>query len=435
MVLNGCRKDFSEQPSYSVTSYTGAENLITDSDNYIATSWMTFEVHRIIKSSATYAPPITARAIGYTGITMYEIMRNGTPGHASLVGQLSGLKSLPKPDTTLSYRWSVACNAATAHLIRYLFDNMSAPVRASLDSLETANNNLLGNTTADDFVRSVAYGVNLADSIIEWSKPDGGDHGYTTLFPKSYQPPVGLQYWIPTETQGAVPLLPYWGNNHSFVKNDVSITQPSVGPLPYSTSTRSSYYKSANDVYVTGINLTDEQKTIASFWNDGSSSITPPGHSASILTDVIKDQNLGLFEATRAYARMGITLNDVFISCWKTKYTYVAVRPWTYIRANIDSSWVPYIPTPPHPEFTAGHSTQSGAASTILNALFGSATAFTDHSHDEDGFASRSFASFTDFANEAALSRVYGGIHYRRTVQLGLKQGRAVALQVLQLNL
>ncbi len=433
LFITGCRKDLADQQAIHSGQTGQARTSISDSDNYIATSWMNFELN-LIKTTTTFVPPVSSRAMGFTGVTMYQVMVNGAPGHSSLVGQLNGLKSLPKPDANQTYRWSVACNAAVAHLLRYLFDNMSTENATALTALENANNDLLGNTTADDFTRSVAYGVNLADSIIDWSKKDGGDHGYTRIFPSSYIPPVGPQYWVPTSTQGPVPMLPYWGSNKTFRAGIAAKTQPAP-TLTFSTDTASDYYKAAYEVYTTGINLTDEQKAIADFWNDGSPSFTPPGHSMSILTQMIQNQNLSLFEASRAYARMGACLSDAFVSCWKTKYNYVAVRPATYINLNIDPLWKGYIPTPPHPEYSSGHAVQSGAAAVILNTLFGANTPFTDHTHDVDGLPTRSFANFNAFANEAAISRVYGGIHYKRSCDNGLAQGQAVANIFLKLKM
>jgi hypothetical protein len=226
-------------------------------------------------------------------------------------------------------------------------------------------------------------------------------------------------------------LLPYWGSNHSFIAGIAKRTQPASGPLTFSTDPASDYYKSVLDVYNTVNNLTDEQKTIASFWDDNVSSIHPSGHSENILTQMIENTHANLFTSARAYALMGIAENDIFISCWKTKYNYVAVRPQTYIQTNINPTWVSYIATPPHPEYTAGHATESATASVILSNLFGANTPFTDHTHDIDGYAPRSFANFDAFAQEAAISRVYGGIHYRRTCQQGYLQGKKLAKDLL----
>ena len=117
---------------------------------------------------------------------------------------------------------------------------------------------------------------------------------------------------------------------------------------------------------------------------------------------------------------------DAFISCWKTKYTYNLMRPITYIRANIDSTWSSLIGTPPFPEYTSGHSTQSGAMTAVMNDLFGSTYSFTDNTHGSSFGGPRSFACFDEAAYEAATSRLYGGIHYEFSDVLAITLGKMV---------
>ena len=138
--------------------------------------------------------------------------------------------------------------------------------------------------------------------------------------------------------------------------------------------------------------------------------------------------------AAEAYARVGIAVSDAFIGCWHAKYVYNLVRPVTYIRAEIDESWMPIINTPPFPEYPSGHSVQSAAAAAVLSALFGDAYTFTDHSHDDLNLQARRFTSFSSMAQEAALSRMYAGIHYRSAIEQGLIQGRCIGEQVNALN-
>ena len=116
-----------------------------------------------------------------------------------------------------------------------------------------------------------------------------------------------------------------------------------------------------------------------------------------------------------------------FIACWQAKFAYNLLRPVTYIRQHIDPKWEPLLITPPFPEYPSGHSTQSGAAAGVLTAIFGEGFAFEDATHEDDGLAPRAFASFHDAAKEAAISRLYGGIHYRAAIDRGLEQGACVA--------
>ena len=110
------------------------------------------------------------------------------------------------------------------------------------------------------------------------------------------------------------------------------------------------------------------------------------------------------------------------------------MRPVTYIRRVIDPKWEPLLITPPFPEYPSGHSVQSGAAAGVLEALFGPGFAFDDATHEDDGLGVRSFIGFAEAAEEAAISRLYGGIHFPSANKNGLLQGRCVAAHVMELQ-
>jgi membrane-associated phospholipid phosphatase len=125
-------------------------------------------------------------------------------------------------------------------------------------------------------------------------------------------------------------------------------------------------------------------------------------------------------------ARLGIALADAFIACWASKYAYDLLRPVTYIRRFIDPKFEPPLNTPPFPEYPSGHSTQSAAAAVVLSAIWGGDYAFEDDTHVDDGLPGRAFLNFQAAAEEAAISRLYGGIHFRSAIERGLEQGRCV---------
>ena len=178
-------------------------------------------------------------------------------------------------------------------------------------------------------------------------------------------------------------------------------------------------------------NLTDEQRAIALFWADDlGATATPPGHSISLTTQVLSQLAARLDIAAETYAKVGIAVADAFIRCWDTKYRYNLLRPVTYIQRLIDADWLPLLVTPPFPEYTSGHSAQSGAAAEVLTDLFGPDFAFVDHTHDSRGLPARAFRSFFQAADEAAISRLYGGIHFRPAIERGLDQGRCVGRAV-----
>ncbi len=154
---------------------------------------------------------------------------------------------------------------------------------------------------------------------------------------------------------------------------------------------------------------------------------TPPGHWISIAMQLLDADGADVERRTDVLARVGIVLADAFIACWHTKYEYDLLRPVTYIRRLIDPKWESLMITPPFPEYPSGHSTQSSAAAAVMTAVFGGNRAFDDATHVADGLPARHYANFEAAAEEAALSRLYGGIHFRSAIARGLEQGRCVA--------
>jgi hypothetical protein len=202
-------------------------------------------------------------------------------------------------------------------------------------------------------------------------------------------------------------------------------------PLPpppgYSEDPASPFYREALEVYETARTLGDEQRARARFWSDDPMlSPTPPGHWVSIALQVLRHEAAPVEERVDVLARLGVALADAFIACWHAKYVFDLVRPITYIRLLIDPAWQPLLVTPPFPEYPSGHSVQSAAAAVVLARHFGESYAFEDATHEADGLPARRFESFWRAAEEAAISRLYGGIHFRAAIERGLEQGRCI---------
>ena len=180
-------------------------------------------------------------------------------------------------------------------------------------------------------------------------------------------------------------------------------------------------------MYETFNNLTTEQRSIASYWADGGGTFSPPGHIISIAVQIARNKNLTLGQTAMLLAKVGIALNDAGVVCWRAKFKHNLMRPVTYIRNYIDPNWLPLIATPPFPSYTSGHSTFSASASRLLSIRFGNHFAFTDSTKLPYGFGVRSFQSFNEAAEEAAVSRLYGGIHYEFDNDEGLSCGKLIA--------
>jgi hypothetical protein len=242
---------------------------------------------------------------------------------------------------------------------------------------------------------------------------------------------VGPGLWEPTPPNLAKAVGPFWGNDRPIIAGSGDNAQPAA-PLSYSEDPTSAFYQMVNDLYTASKNLTTDQKNWALFWRDVPG-VTTPGHWLSIIQQVISQTHSHLDKAAMTYAMVGICLMDANISVMKTKYTYNLVRPVTYIRKVIgDATWVSFIPTPAHPEYSSAHSVVSAAASEALTAIYGNVGPFTDHTYDYLGFPARTFNTFPDIAVDAGNSRFYGGIHYQPSINTGITQGKAVAANILK---
>jgi hypothetical protein len=160
--------------------------------------------------------------------------------------------------------------------------------------------------------------------------------------------------------------------------------------------------------------------------------MTPGGHWLAITQTICRDKKATMMQTAEAYLLVSMALRDAFISCWDEKYRSHKIRPETVINANIDHTWVPYLQTPPFPEYTSGHSTISAASAEVLTSLFGDNVAFTDSTEFKFDHGVGQFKSFREAAEQASISRVYGGIHYRSGCEEGLKAGIKVGQLVLQ---
>lgn len=421
LLMSGCSQEAEPPAPTSLATETYPAD--------VATKWADLEL-KLVKNGTGFTPPVASRAMGYAGVALYEAVVPGMPAFQSLTSQLTNLSTLPQPQTGQRYNWAVAANAAEALILKSLFGNATPAQRTTLDSLETALNQPF--RTAEEFDRSVRYGQQVAQAVFDWSRTDGGHEGYLSNQPASYVPPVGVGMWVQTAPgAGGRAIQPYWGQNRLFVPANAALPMPAM-PYVYSTQPNSAYYAQALEVYNTSRFLTPAQHTIAAFWADASQTITPPGHSISITGIVLRDRKATLATAAEAYARVGMAVADAFVGCWKCKYQYTWQRPVTAIHALIDPAWQPAWPTPAFPEFVSGHATQSAATAQVLADLFGAQTPFVDNTHQARGagFEPRPFANFAAFADESALSRLYGGIHFRSGNEVGLAEGQKVGRNV-----
>jgi hypothetical protein len=402
---------------------------VDEFDADVPVAWFDLSLD-LVRTTPGYSPPVASRAFGYTGLALYEALVPGMDEFRSLGGVLAGLGPVPHAGRNAAYHWPTVANATLGSMLRSLFRTGRPEQLAAIDTLEASfGDRFRPGLPRGVFGRSVRRGQEVAAAIFEWSKGDGGHEGYLRNFPP-YDPPVGPGLWVPTPPQFLPALQPYWGTNRCLAIPTGDACPPGDHP-PFSEDTGSAFYAEAVEAYDAVNNVTPEQEAIARFWSDDPGTTpTPPGHSISITTQTLRREDASLALAAETYAKVGMAVCDAFIACWYQKYVYNLLRPVTYIRRLIDPDWMPLLDTPPFPEYTSGHSVQSGAAFQVLTDLFGDGYAFVDHTHDDRGLAPRSFGSFLEAADEAAISRLYGGIHFSGAIVNGVTQGRCIGRAV-----
>lgn len=385
-------------------------------------------MNELVRHTATYSPPVASRSFGYLGVTAFEAAVGGSDSLVSLVGQLHGLNSVPSREEG-AYDETVVISAAMSDAVLYYFGNTGPTGQRAIKAAQRKwRANAVEGVDFDVVIRSETFGKAMARAIYDWSLDDGGAVITNMGFPEKLDLPKGEGKWVPTNPirQQQLPLLPDWGNNRTFASPSGAACATPGNP-PYSVEPGSQFYMEAVEVYETGKNTTDEQKAIARFWSDDPMlSMTPPGHWVSIALQVAERADLPLDQTVDLLARMGVAMSDAFVGCWHDKYVYNLVRPVTYIKQVIDPKWDPLLNTPPFPEYPSGHSTVSGAMDAVLTGFFGDNYAFEDKTGSPDGRKPRTYKSFREAADEAGISRLYGGIHFRSAIVDGLAQGRCI---------
>jgi len=408
-----------------------ADQHLEFTDDYpseVATVWFD-TLYQTIKSESI-AFPEAARIYGISAVALYEAVVPGALHHRSLAGQLNSLFAVPQPQRLEQLHWPTVANAALARTIRGLFPKLRPENRKTINALEQhfaarfqaeANKSLR-------YKRAVSHGRAVANAILRWAATDG----FSVHNNCPYVPAQVPGAWRPTPPNFANAQQPCWSQLRPMV---LASGAECAAPRPpeFSRAPGSEFYAAALEVYQTSQTLTDEQRTIAEYWGDlvgitGTSS----GHWMAIVGQIARNDALSLAAAAEAYAKLGIAVTDAFITIWEAKYFYNLVRPVTYIQDNIDPTWLPYLATPPNPSYISGHSTQSGASATVLTDLFG-VKAFIDTTHGDLHLTPqepRTFSSFDEAAEEAAVSRLYGGIHYSFDNYDGLLTGRCVGQEI-----
>jgi hypothetical protein len=392
--------------------------------NEVAVQWINLQ-QKLVKTTAGFGPGPAGRFYAYSGVTMYEALLPSLPLNQSISSQVGGISSLPLASSTLTYYGPASVNAALAQCSKSFFSATSVANKASIDSLEAVfNTKYKLETDATSYQNSIDFGKQAATAIFEWAKTDGALGTYP-----AYVAPVGVGMWVPTAPAFGAAINPYGGTFRPFLAGVSSVTFPAP-PFAYSENSTSDFYKMVNEVYTISQSLTADQKTIATTWGDIAGNFNGPSHFTNVVTQLVQNDKLPLDEAAILYAKHGMAINDAAIIVFKAKYQYNQVRPITYIQNVLgQKTWSTVIPTPAHPEYLSAHAVIAQAVADVLKVKFGNIKTFTDNTH-LNLYGARTYNTFDDYAQEAGISRVYAGIHFKNTATASYPVGAKVGALV-----
>lgn len=291
------------------------------------------------------------------------------------------------------------------------------------------------------FAKNIAFAEAFALSMVAMAKADG--YNKLSTFTR-YSPQAKEGHWYPTPPAYMAPVEPEWRTIRTFFLEKIEEYKPEP-PATFDLGDRSPFKLQLDEVWKTSKNLTEEQELIANFWDCnpfkvdfsghmaiGIKKISPGGHWIGITGIASKKAKLDWKKTLYVHALVGMGLHDAFVSCWEEKYDSDRIRPESAINKYLDPAWRPILQTPPFPEYTSGHSVISRTSAEILTAFFGNDFDFVDSSEVYFGLPERSFKSFFEASEEAAISRLYGGIHFRDAIEQGSKQGEKIGKYIVE---
>jgi PAP2 superfamily len=377
-----------------------------------------------------FPPMIASRNYAYANIAAFEVVAVFDKRFQSLAGQIKHLPPFPATDTA-------GVNYQLAALLS--FCKVGEAVTFPEGSMKIYVDKLKHEADSAGMPSSVVnasqrFADSISAHIIRWSKKD--NYLQLRTAPK-YSVTTEEGRWIPTPPMYAQAVEPHWKKMRPILMDSSSQFRPANPPVYNTTDKNGAYYKALLEVKTIGDSLTEDQKHMADFWDDNpfkmnvsghimfaTKKFSPPGHWMNIVGIAAEKSKADFSTTVAAYAQTSIALFDAFISCWDEKFRSNLVRPETVINKYIASEWQPYIQTPPFPSHTSGHATVSAAVAETMTYWFGDGLSFMDTSSLEFGIKSRKINSFRKAAEEAAMSRLYGGIHYRFDNEHGTAAGR-----------
>ncbi|NRB52618.1 MAG: vanadium-dependent haloperoxidase [Saprospiraceae bacterium] len=379
-----------------------------------------------------FSPPVASRVYTYPCIAAFEALCPAYPDQESFANHLSDLSPLNIEVDTAAVSVELAAIYAFNQVGKQLIFSEER-MEAWQEEVDSLVNSWQVNPKL--VKASKEYATEVAQHILSWAQ--GDNYAQTRSMPK-FSVTDDPSRWKPTPPAYMEAIEPYWNKIRTMVIDSAAQFTPPPPP-PFDLDEGSPFFSLVKEVYDVGNQLDEEQRLIASFWDCNpfvmnqtghvmfaTKKITPGGHWIGIAGVACRKAKTDFAETVKVHSMVSISLFDAFISCWDEKYRSSLIRPETIINETLDPDWLPTLQTPPFPEHTSGHSVISTAAAVMLTELFGDDFSFVDVVEVEFGLPERSFNSFIEASQEAAISRLYGGIHYRPAIEDGVTQGRQV---------
>jgi hypothetical protein len=383
-----------------------------------------------------FSPPVASRIYLYSSLGAYEAL---TAEKKMSISFQSVRHDFIAPDPE-PYAGKVNVEVSAVYAMLTTASKLVFSDSMLLDSMRVIMKEF-SNVRPEVYQASIAWGKKVAEAVMQWSKSD--QYAETRKL-RRYSLIKDKSSWIPTPPGYFQAVEPHWGKIRTVALDSLHHYKP-IPAIGFGSGKESAFYQLAKEVYNKTKLLSREDSAIALFWdcnpfhltvqghvNFATKKLSPGGHWMSIAGIASSASGANFAYSVKAYLFTAIALFDAFISCWDEKYRSNVIRPESYINAYIDQSWRPLLQTPPFPEYTSGHSVISASAAVVLTALFGDQFRFIDVTEMPYGLPSRQFSSFRHAAQEAAISRFYGGIHYRNAIENGMVQGEKVGRKVLQ---
>ncbi|WP_153796493.1 vanadium-dependent haloperoxidase [Foetidibacter luteolus] len=374
-------------------------------------------------------PPLAARFFSYTCLAGYEVVSQNNQSFKSMHGRLNQYPLLQKPDSIKGYHVQLSAILAmlqTAQKLQPSGKMVQAYEASFIDSCIKAG------FDEETMEQSKKYAAAVSKKILAYAKADR--YNKISNYPR-YTPLNKEGCWYPTPPAYIAAVEPYFNTVRPFTLDTCNQFIPAP-PVAFSKDKSSPFYAMLLQNYKEGKDLPQEHRVVAAFWDcnpfavqdDGHlqmslKKISPGAHWLGISGIACAKANKSFEETMLIQTSVAIGLMDAFMCCWDEKFRSNRVRPETAIRQYIDPKWTPLLQTPPFPEYLSGHSVISAASATILTHYFGDGFAYTDSVEVSYGLPPRSFKSFHHAAEEAGVSRFYGGIHFMDAINNGREQG------------